>query len=275
MIKSLLYSILKNFLENQAGLKKRQYFFERLHEIALKGMNFGNGAEFALSGELVALEYIKSKLSHEHILPLVLFDVGANSGNYSLKLQEIFSPIPLNIYSFEAAVDMFKILQGNTQIYPQIRTFHQGISHEKGSMQLFKNQSFSGLSSLYQRRLQHFNLEMNETETVQLTSIDEFCQQEHINRIDFLKLDIEGHELKALQGAKKMIQSNKIRFIQFEFGGCNIDSRTYFQDFYYLLKDKYNLYRIVKDGLYPITHYREIDEIFTTINYLAELKIEN
>lgn len=66
-----------------------------------------------------------------------------------------------------------------------------------------------------------------------------------------------------------MICNNKIEVIQFEFGGCNIDSRTYFQDFYYLLKDNYKIYRILKNGLIEIKSYKEIYEIFITINYLA------
>ena len=68
------------------------------------------------------------------------------------------------------------------------------------------------------------------------------------------------------------MNKKKIKFIQFEFGSCNIDSKTYFQDFWYLLKDNYNIYRIVKDGITPIIKYKETSEIFTTINYLAELK---
>ena len=79
-------------------------------------------------------------------------------------------------------------------------------------------------------------------------------------------------KLKALNGAAQMINSKQIDVIQFEFGGCNIDSRTYFQDFYYLLKDNYKIYRILKDGLYQINQYKEIYEAFTTTNYLAEKK---
>jgi hypothetical protein len=69
-----------------------------------------------------------------------------------------------------------------------------------------------------------------------------------------------------------MISEKKIDNIQFEFGGCNIDSRTYFQDFFYLLKDNYRIYRVLKDGLFEIPTYKETYEIFTTINYSAVKK---
>ena len=84
-----------------------------------------------------------------------------------------------------------------------------------------------------------------------------------------LKLDVEGHELKVLNGAHSLINSNSIDFIQFEFGGCNIDSRTYFQDFFYLLNPYYEIYRLVKDGIVLIEHYEERHEVFVTTNYLA------
>jgi hypothetical protein len=60
--------------------------------------------------------------------------------------------------------------------------------------------------------------------------------------------------------------------LTFEFGGCNIDSRTYFQDFWYLLQD-YGLryfYRITPMGLLVyLPQYDEIDEQFRTTNYLV------
>ena len=96
---------------------------------------------------------------------------------------------------------------------------------------------------------------MDKKEEISLDTIDNYCEEQGIKKIHFLKLDIEGHELSALHGAKKMIANGNIYFIQFEFGGCNIDSATHFQDFYYFLKGKYRIHRILKDGLKEIRHY--------------------
>ena len=75
--------------------------------------------------------------------------------------------------------------------------------------------------------------------------------------------------MNALQGAIELINNKKIDYIQFEFGGTNIDSKTYFRDFYYLLNSNYKIYRILKDGLFEISTYKETYEIFSAINYLA------
>ncbi len=127
-----------------------------------------------------------------------------------------------------------------------------GFSDTESRQLLFTNIDGSGLASIYQRNLNHFGISMDKSEEIKLTTIDDYCKRNNIDRIHFLKLDIEGHELKALKGASQMISRKKIDVIQFEFGGCNIDSRTYFQDFFYLLKDNYQIFRILKDGLFEM-----------------------
>src|SRR5205823_12566519 len=51
---------------------------------------------------------------------------------------------------------------------------------------------------------------------VQSTTIDRYCQENEIERIDILKLDIQGGELKALEGAVTMLGQNKIQLIYTE-----------------------------------------------------------
>jgi len=108
-----------------------------------------------------------------------------------------------------------------------------------------------------------------EAETVTVQTIDAFSDEQGIDRVDFLKLDVEGHELEVLKGAEQRLTTDRISAIQFEFGGCNIDSRTFFQDFFYLLSGRYYLFRILPNALYRIDEYREVDEVFVTTNYLA------
>jgi hypothetical protein len=59
--------------------------------------------------------------------------------------------------------------------------------------------------------------------------------------------------------------------VMFEFGGCNIDTRTYFQDFFYFFKKHdMSIYRITPSGFFhPIPKYLEELEQFRTTNFLA------
>ena len=117
------------------------------------------------------------------------------------------------------------------------------------------------------RRMGDFALHRHET--IELTTLDAFCELHGIAAIDFLKLDVEGHELAVLQGAGNMINSGNLRLIQFEFGPANIYSRTYYYDFWQLLSDRYRIFRIVPRGLVAIDAYREQNEVFLTSNFLA------
>ncbi len=258
--------ILLSLLQNIEGTTAWQKFYQRLFSLSIRGLNYGNGGDFKESGEMFVLQHIKQSLSSES-RPIV-FDVGANIGNYSKAVSEIFSTSVI-IHSFEPSLNTFEILVKNTHGFDNILTRNFGMSDKSEEVILYKNNDQSGLSSVYKRRLDHFNISMDQTEMIRLRTIDEYCKEYTIPRINLLKIDIEGNELRALNGARQMIDSGNIDFIQFEFGGCNIDSRTYFQDFFYFLHEKYKIFRIVKDGLVEIKQYNEFQEIFITINYLA------
>jgi hypothetical protein len=61
-----------------------------------------------------------------------------------------------------------------------------------------------------------------------------------------------------------------IRALQFEFGGCNIDTRTFFQDFWYFFKSyNFDIYRVGPFGVKEIVAYSELDEFFSTTNFIA------
>ncbi len=112
-------------------------------------------------------------------------------------------------------------------------------------------------------------VEVSATERIEVRALDDFCREQGVERIDFLKLDVEGHELAVLRGARRMLGAGTVSLIQFEFGPANIYSRTFFYDFWTLLSGAYDIYRIVPKGLAPIAYYGEQREIFLTTNYLA------
>ena len=261
--------LLINLLKYSLGRRRLQWLYDFLFKLSIAGMNFGNGGDFKDSGESYVLAYLKKKYKNEKFL--VLFDIGANVGEYSQMLSLTFGA-NANIHSFEPSKKTFEAFVETTKGIASITPNNLAIGEQDGELILFSNDERSGLSSVYQRRLDHIGISMEQSEKIMITTIDAYCQKQNINKIHFMKLDIEGHEFKALLGAKQMIENGHIQAIQFEFGGCNIDSRTYFQDFFYLLNDKYHLYRILKDGIYEIKNYSELFEIFTTVNYFAELR---
>lgn len=262
MFESLIFKIIARRLF--------QPFFQALHKFSLAGMNFGGGGSVLGSGEENVLSLLQNRMSGK--MPTI-FDVGANVGDYALSSQSIFPDA--RIYCFEPSPSAFAMLRRNLRKYENIKIRNIGLSDSSKKMNLFSNKKGSGFGSVYQRRLDHIGLKLSHKETIHLETLQDVCKKEKVRTIDLLKLDVEGHEYSVLQGAKGLLESGKIGMIQFEFGGCNIDSRTFFQDFFYLLNPQYDIFRVLQDGLFPITTYRELDEVFVTTNYVAVLRKAN
>ncbi|MEO1432501.1 MAG: FkbM family methyltransferase [Cyanobacteria bacterium J06633_8] len=241
-----------------------QGLFKIFYRLSLWSMNIGLGGDVEDSGE----KYILTKLSKD--IPsnttAVVFDVGANQGQFSQALLKMFDK-NIIIHSFEPSPNTFSILQNNLDGCTNISIHNFGLGEHDDEVTLYLDQEGSGEASLYQRQVSE--KEWTITETVKLKTLDAFCIKNDVEHIHYLKLDVEGHELSVFKGAKKMLASGAIDRIQFEFGGCNIDSRTYFRDFFELLSPQYHLYRLVRNGLVPINHYHETLEIFTTTNFIA------
>lgn len=263
--------ICKKILRKISGLffgrKILQRLFEFLHMISLKGMNF-SFSEASGSSEGYTLKLIQQEKGGG---TPIIFDVGANKGQYANIVNNIFKG-KAKIYSFEPGKFTYSELVKNTSAVENIEINNFGLGAENTEMSLNYDEQGSGLASVYERKLGHKKIDFSKNEKVQIKKIDDFCKDNNINNIKLLKMDVEGHELEVLKGAGKMLRDNKIEAIQFEFGGCNIDSRTYFQDFYSLLNDKYIIYRILQNGLHEIKQYSELQEIFTTVNYFAKLR---
>jgi FkbM family methyltransferase len=198
---------------------------------------------------------------------LTLIDGGAHQGLYSDSFKRIFPNS--KIYCFEPSKDNFDILKNKFRSSNDISVLNYGLSNKTSQGELFYDKEGSSMSSLYRRRLDHFQIDFKKNEKIDLIDLESFWRKNLNNKdIDILKLDIEGNELLALEGCGDLI--NKIKVIQFEFGGCNIDSRTYFQDFWYFFAERnFTINRVTPYGLVNISEYSEIEEHFRTTVFLA------
>ncbi len=256
--------IFRFVFKGSLGKRKAQKFWHSLYKVSLIGMNIGEGAVID-DGEKTVLSIISNKLGREK--ELTLFDVGANVGGYTEELLDFFPNS--HVHSFEPALATYHALEAN--IKSDRATLNKlALSDSEGVMKLFYDEELSGAASLYNRHMESHNVVFDKVEECKVTTLDAYCQKNEISKIDFLKLDVEGNELSTLLGGESLL--GKIPFIQMEFGGANIDSRTYFRDFWELLHDKYGykVNRIVKDGLYEVKNYSETMELFACTNFLFE-----
>lgn len=194
-------------------------------------------------------------------------DIGGNKGKYT---EQIIKQAPsCDVVIFEPAKTNVETLSQKFSNISNVKIEQCAVSNEVGEATLYSNEDGSGMASLTQRRLDHFGIDFNNTESIKTIRFEDYWKVELKSKnIDICKLDIEGHELDALTGFGEAIKH--VSVIQIEFGGCNIDTRTFFQDFWYFFQEnEFDLYRISPIGLIPVPRYRELDEFFSTTNYLA------
>jgi len=171
--------------------KKR--FFSNLHKA------FSNSEHCGLlpEKELLVLFYL---LKDNH----VAVDVGANNGAYCYFFKEIKKA--KTVYAFEPLPNLYKKL---TIWFKNIELFNLALSNKK---EVAKIHIPIIDDKLYESRAKLDDLkEVNETGfkeiEINIDTLDHILEPKKINQLDIIKIDIEGHELKAIVGAVKSINT--------------------------------------------------------------------
>lgn len=229
-------------------------------QIGVAGYN-----DFEHTGEQQVLEFLAKK----NLGINTIFDVGANDGTYSLLLSKIFPSA--RIHAFEPVPATYKAAEDELKGATNVSLHKFGLFKENCTLDIYNDSQNpnSQISSVYAEGLADFYaVSQLQRTSIEVRTIDSFCEEQKIDVIDFIKIDIEGAELTALQGAEKMIAKNGLRIVQFEFNDFNISSRTFVKDFYKILKD-YHFFRITAHGLHNMGAYTTNHEIFKYQNLVA------
>jgi len=201
----------------------------------------------------------------------IIFDVGANIGSMTLQFAQI-APEG-HVYAFEPTRYAFEKLEKNLSLNPtlsnhitSIRAFVSDECTDRSRMQAYSSWKIDG-SGEETHPLHGGTLKSNaQEEIVPAFTIDAFCQEHHINRVDFIKIDTDGHELKVLKGAAQTMQ-NFQPVIIFEAGLSIIrEQNVCFDDYYELLtRCGYVLYNGKNNKIVNMENYtRHIPLNYTT-----------
>jgi FkbM family methyltransferase len=178
----------------------------------------------------------------------VIFDLGANRGDVSLQYGKTF--LQANIYSFEPFPEIFNILSSNVSGIKNITAYQKALSDREGKFSFFVNQNADTNSLLQPKKMglsSDKEVENRNQIEVDVWTIDNFCINNGIKKIDILKLDIQGGELAALRGAEEMLSEKNIRLIyteayfrqQYVDQPLFYDIAKYLEQFGYHLQDIY------------------------------------
>ena len=128
----------------------------------------------------------------------VVFDVGANFGYYSLLLAK---QLGCKIYSFEPERTTFARLQRNislNKLQSSVISIRAALSDTRGQSRLCIERGNSGASFID-----------TTGQLIELDTMDDFCKRNLIKRVDFVKIDVEGHEMRVLTGGTEILSRSK------------------------------------------------------------------
>lgn len=246
-----------SFLRKCFYLIPRSGVLYKISKRYVDNYNGENNCDMYTNGEV---KFLKMHLSRNSAS--VFFDVGANQGKWTEVVLSI-NPKAV-IHCFEPCRATFAMLQKKN--FPENVVLNDfGLSSASGKQAFFVFGSGHGQNSLYLRH----NKSPQTMQEICLLRIDDYCSRQEIHRIDFLKIDVEGHEFEVIQGAEEMLKTGKIQVIQFEYGENYIEANVLLKDIIYFMgKFRYTLHKIMPFGLKPIKKYDTILENYVNANYL-------
>jgi FkbM family methyltransferase len=151
----------------------------------------------------------------------VALDVGAHIGTYSVLLSRLCGTTG-RVWAFEAVPETYWRLRETIALNRcgNVTALQVAIGDKNGraTMNLFEPQ-FSEWNSLGAPSMMPSDgvrVSPHQSVEVPAHTLDEFCEGEKIDRISFLKVDVEGFELFVFRGAERLLRERRVDYICFE-----------------------------------------------------------
>ncbi|MDH5545047.1 MAG: FkbM family methyltransferase [Gammaproteobacteria bacterium] len=141
----------------------------------------------------------------------VIFDIGANTGIYAL-LAKAVNP-SAKVYAFEPVERVYEKLIKNVELNRfDIACSPKAISNYNGEAVIYDTATEHTYSVTVNRDT-NLNPDDSIEVKIQTITLDTFIEQEKLDKIDLLKIDVEMHEVEALQGFSKYLQRFQPSFL--------------------------------------------------------------
>jgi len=254
----------KNAVRGTIARHRRSPLVTAIHNVTsfVESAWRNEGSEFAVNGEQFVLEKLKPANFR------LAIDVGANLGDWFGAALELWPNC--RVHAFEVAPATFKSMEKGIRLLPgreRVELHNLGLSDAAGTQTMYYFPDQPQLTCDLPRHDSYRAVPFDAS----LTTLDIFCRDKKIDAIDFLKIDVEGAEYRVLQGARELINSQRIACIQFEYGAFSIQTRFLLQDYYAALSDRFIIGKIFPNYV-AFGDYDWRTEDFRFSNYLCVAK---
>lgn len=159
-----------------------------------------------------------------------MLDIGANTGFFSSVMEDIVTPEKL--YIFEPIPNLSRYL---LKRFKNAQVLNLAISNREGTQTLrlpyINHQLYDTRATLNVNHSEENQTHYDEIE-VNLIRLDEFVQKRGIEEIGLVKIDVEGHELELIEGARETFAKFKpLVFIEIEARHHDGDTQKVFKQF--------------------------------------------
>lgn len=140
---------------------------------------------------------------------MTVLDIGANAGFLTLLLADLVGPTG-RVFCFEPCPETYKLLEKNIRAndLKYVRTFPVALSNRNGTAVLTRNPRNDGANTLgdlsASADLAGWDVEQLKVQVPTLT-LDDFLEEQDVERVDFVKIDVEGAETMVFEGARRLL----------------------------------------------------------------------
>ncbi len=138
----------------------------------------------------------------------IVLDVGTNIGETLLNFARLTGPGGF-VYGFEPDEKNYKNVSRNIQLndFENLHVFNLGVSDSKKTLKLFRvDPNNRGMNRILS---ESEAAQFEDFTTIEVDTIDNVIADNGIAKVDVVKIDIEGYEMHALRGAKKLLATHK------------------------------------------------------------------
>ncbi len=141
---------------------------------------------------------IKGRLQSES----VVFDIGANIGYFTLLMSKLVCEKG-QVHCFEPTTYAFKRLQKNIRLNPELPS-HNILLNNKGLSSRKETKVESLESRFSAKQLAH-----DEKELIEFITLDDYFHSLKLDRIDFIKIDVDGYDYDVIEGGVEILNEYK------------------------------------------------------------------